>query len=101
MGSTMSVHIEILGIYDEYQPRELFIQHIPEMKYLRVKGTITLKGIKEAMETSWANDEDLLAEGLSFIEFQLEDGEATLDSVVYATDNPEEYSVLHFSVHRN
>lgn len=95
MSSNNKLGLDILGIYDQHLPVNMFIEHIKCLEYVSIKGIVTLARLKEAFEEKWKDNEAKLAAAMDFYNLQIEDG-APEDAVV-SGDNEDDVSVFHFN----
>ncbi|QZI93147.1 hypothetical protein SIPHO049v1_p0022 [Vibrio phage PS14A.1] len=89
--------VEFIGIYDDPQPREFFLQHIPEMLYVSFTGN-TFGDLEKAIEEKYKDNEELLPLFKDFIAFNKEEGGATDDAELFEGDKDSK-SVAHFSLY--
>ena len=96
----MSTELIFIGIYDEPKQKSEFLQHIRDMKYIKVIGVITLESLEKVMLEKFSDNPELTEATKSFIDFQKENGVKGNDDIYYPEDLTE-VSVIHFDVYRD
>lgn len=92
----------ILGAYENANPVDIFLEHVTNLVYVKTTGAKTTLGdLQKAMNEKFDCDELALAAVKDFIDFQMEDGGATLDSVIMADDADDAVTVWHFDLRTN
>lgn len=71
-----------------------FLQHVQDIRYLMLNGSITLDGFKKAFEDKHAGNEVELAAVQDMYDYQLETGTKT-DQIVIPSENDDDYVVTY------
>lgn len=94
----MSKHLELLDVYTNPQPVDVFISHVASLHYVTMSGEVTIGSLYAAIQKKFEGREDLLAASKEFYEYQLENGN-TDETVVFEASEDEEDNthVFHFN----
>jgi hypothetical protein len=85
----MKYNLNVVGVYSEATPRELMIENIQQMIYIKmVDANATPESLKRDLLAQFPGDEDKQAAVLDWISLQLEntDVEVTMDTVIVPAD---------------
>lgn len=85
----MKYQLNVVGVYEQATPREMMIQNIQQMVYVKMENTnATPESLKKDLLAKFPDDEDKQAAVLDWVQCQLEnpDIEVTMGTVIVPAD---------------
>ncbi|MEC6833016.1 hypothetical protein VXS06_14710 [Photobacterium toruni] len=92
----MKKELEILGLYSSPVIKDNFIRHIHELVHVKCIGTVTLSSLEAAMLERFADSQALTDAAKDFISFQVEDGGANSETLIFPAETDDEITYFVF-----